>query len=103
LPGLIKGIEKRRLRIPEDISIVSIVSSGGVSSSFIPSITVFEMNFRTLVDLTVTQLIAKVEGRYTEIPLRLIPCVLREGESTSRVPPGQNSRQKPRGRKNIHA
>jgi DNA-binding LacI/PurR family transcriptional regulator len=94
LPGLIKGIEKRRLRIPEDISIVSIVSSGGVSSSFIPSITVFEMNFRTLVDLTVAQLIAKVEGRYTEIPLRLIPCVLREGESTGRITKEQNNYQR---------
>jgi DNA-binding LacI/PurR family transcriptional regulator len=43
------------------------------------------MDFRTLIDLAVTQLIAKLEGRYTEVPLRLVPCVLRERESTGPI------------------
>jgi DNA-binding LacI/PurR family transcriptional regulator len=84
LPGLIKGIEKKQLRIPEDISIISIVSSIRAASFFLPSITTFEMNIHILMDLTVTQLIAKLEGRYSEIALRLIPCILREGQSTGR-------------------
>jgi DNA-binding LacI/PurR family transcriptional regulator len=84
LPGLIRGIEKRHLRIPEDISIVSIVSSAGSVSSFLPAITAFEMNIHVLMDLTVTQLIAKLDGQYSEVSQRLIPCILRERQSAGR-------------------
>jgi DNA-binding LacI/PurR family transcriptional regulator len=88
LPGLIKGIEKKQLRIPDDISIISVVSSDNAASFFLPSITTFEMNISTLMDLTVTQLISKLEGRYSELSSRLIPCVLRERQSTGRCKKG---------------
>jgi DNA-binding LacI/PurR family transcriptional regulator len=84
LPGLIKGIEKKQFRIPEDISVVSIVSSAGSVSSFLPAITAFEMNIHILMDLTVTQLIAKLDGQYSELSQRLVPCILRERQSVGR-------------------
>jgi DNA-binding LacI/PurR family transcriptional regulator len=85
LPGLIRGIEKERLRIPGDISVVSIVSSEATASFFLPAITTFEMDIHALMDLTVTQLIAKFEGRYAELPQRLVPCVLRERQSAGKI------------------
>ncbi|MDR0554578.1 MAG: LacI family transcriptional regulator [Treponema sp.] len=81
LPGLIRGIEQRGRRIPQDVSIVSIVSSARPASNYLPAITAFEMDIHTLMDLAVTQLIAKLDGRYAELPERLIACVLRERQS----------------------
>jgi DNA-binding LacI/PurR family transcriptional regulator len=82
LPGLIRGIEKKQFSIPGDISIVSIVSSARSSSFVLPPVTAFEIDIPRVMDLTVTQLIAKLEGRYAELSLRLIPCILRERQST---------------------
>jgi DNA-binding LacI/PurR family transcriptional regulator len=86
LPGLIEGIKQRGYRIPEDKSIVSMVSSAGSASLFLPPVTAFEMDIHTLMDSVVTQLTAKLDGRFMELPLRLIPCVLRERQSTGRPP-----------------
>ncbi|MDR2070939.1 MAG: LacI family transcriptional regulator [Treponema sp.] len=84
LPGLIKGIEKSGRRIPDDVSVVAIVSSAGSVSCFVPPITAFEMDSTSIMDITVSQLIAKLNGKYEELPMRLIPCILRERQSTRR-------------------
>jgi DNA-binding LacI/PurR family transcriptional regulator len=81
LPGLIRGLENKRLRIPQDVSLVSIVSSAASVASFLPPITAFEMDIHTLMDSAVTQLAAKIDGRYAELKQRLIPCVLHERQS----------------------
>jgi DNA-binding LacI/PurR family transcriptional regulator len=82
LAGIISGITKRGLSIPGDVSIVSIVSSEAMSSYMAPSLSLFEMNTEQLIEAAVSQLIAKIEGNYAEIPERLIPCTLREHQST---------------------
>jgi DNA-binding LacI/PurR family transcriptional regulator len=82
LPGIISGVMQQGLSIPEDVSIVSIVSSAAAASYMVPRLTFFEMNIERLMETTVSQLIAKIEGRYIEIPERLVPCTLREYQST---------------------
>ncbi|MDR2482294.1 MAG: LacI family transcriptional regulator [Treponema sp.] len=89
LPGLIRGIENSGFRIPRDISIVSIVSSGGSVSCYLPGITAFEMDIHALMDAAAAQLIAKLNGRYAEITERLIPCILRERQSSGTAPQGK--------------
>ena len=83
LPGLIRGVEKQGLRIPEDVSIVSIVSSEGTAALFLPQLTTFEMDIHTLMNAVITQLTAKLDGRYAELTRRLFPCILRERQSTA--------------------
>jgi DNA-binding LacI/PurR family transcriptional regulator len=83
LPGLIRGVEKQGLRIPEDVSIVSIVSSEGAAALFLPPVTTFEMDIHTLMNAVITQLTAKLDGRYAELTRRLFPCILRERQSTA--------------------
>jgi DNA-binding LacI/PurR family transcriptional regulator len=85
LPGIISGVTKRGLSIPEDVSIVSIVSSSAAASYLVPRLSLFEMDIGRLMEATVSQLIAKIEGRYVEIPERLVPCTLREHRSTGPV------------------
>ncbi|MDR2376207.1 MAG: LacI family transcriptional regulator [Treponema sp.] len=82
LPGIISGVMRQGLSIPKDVSIVSIVSSAAAASYMVPRLSLFEMNIGRLIEATVSQLIAKIEGRYIEIPERLVPCILREYQST---------------------
>jgi DNA-binding LacI/PurR family transcriptional regulator len=71
-------------RIPDDISLVSIISSAGAASFFLPALTAFEMDINAMMDAAMSQLIAKIEGRYAELSTRLIPCILRERNSTAK-------------------
>ncbi|MDR2177917.1 MAG: LacI family transcriptional regulator [Treponema sp.] len=82
LPGIISGITQQGLSIPADVSVVSIVSSAAAASYMVPKLSLFEMDIGRLVEAAVSQLIAKIEGHYVEIQERLIPCILREYQST---------------------
>ncbi|MDR3276885.1 MAG: LacI family transcriptional regulator [Treponema sp.] len=82
LPGIIAGLSGQRRRIPEDMSLVSIISSAGAASFFLPALTSFEMDIDAMMEAAISQLIAKIEGRYAELSTRLIPCILRERDST---------------------
>jgi DNA-binding LacI/PurR family transcriptional regulator len=89
LPGIISGIVKQGFSIPDDVSIVSIVSSAAAAAAYMaPRLTLFEMDISRLIEATVSQLIAKIEGRYIEIPERLVPCTLREYQSAGPARPG---------------
>jgi DNA-binding LacI/PurR family transcriptional regulator len=88
LPGIVSGIMKQGLSIPGDISVVSIVSSTAAASYMLPRLTLFEMDIGRLIEAVVSLLIAKIEGRYAEIPERLVPCTLREHQSTGPAPSG---------------
>lgn len=82
LPGIISGIMKQGFSIPGDISVVSMVSSAAAASYMLPRLTLFEMDVERLIEMVVSLLIAKIEGSYVEIPERLVPCTLREHQST---------------------
>ncbi|MDR1565940.1 MAG: LacI family transcriptional regulator [Treponema sp.] len=84
IPGIIRGVEKKNFFIPRDISIVSIVSSGSAANLFLPSITAFEMDTKTIMEQVTSRLIAKLEGCYADSPPPLVPCVLRERESSGK-------------------
>jgi DNA-binding LacI/PurR family transcriptional regulator len=56
-----------------------------MAALLLPAITALEMDIPTLMDSTVTQLIAKLEGNYSEISTRLIPCILHERQSAQKL------------------
>ena len=85
LTGIIAGITGKGLHIPEDISLVSIISSAGAASFFLPALTAFEMDINAMMEAVISQLIAKIERRYAELSTRLIPCILRERNSATKA------------------
>jgi DNA-binding LacI/PurR family transcriptional regulator len=85
LTGIIAGITGKGLHIPEDVSLVSIISSAGAASFFLPALTAFEMDINAMMGAAISQLIAKIEGRYAELSTRLIPCILRERNSAGKA------------------
>jgi DNA-binding LacI/PurR family transcriptional regulator len=86
LSGVIKAVEESGRKIPENVSIVSLISSAATASMLLPSITTFEMESHTLMELAIGQLIARLEDSYFEVPQRLIPCTLAERKSSGRAP-----------------
>jgi DNA-binding LacI/PurR family transcriptional regulator len=87
LAGIIKAAEENGRRIGSDVSLVAIVSVSSTVSCYLPALTAFEMDAQAMMEAAVDQLIAKLESRYTELSTRLIPCVLRERNSTGMVMP----------------
>jgi DNA-binding LacI/PurR family transcriptional regulator len=85
LTGIIAGIAGAGLRIPQDISLVSIVSSAGSASFFLPALTAFEMDINTMMEAAVSQLIAEIERPSIGLSSRLVPCVLRERGSAAQA------------------
>jgi DNA-binding LacI/PurR family transcriptional regulator len=94
LPGIIKAVEESGRRIGTDISLVTIVSAGSAVSYYLPALTAFEMDSQAMMEAAVDQLIAKLEGRYSELTTRLIPCVLREKNSAGKVLPEKTSNRR---------
>lgn len=84
LSGVIKAIEKSGRRIPDDISIISLVSSSKTAYLHLPPLTTFEMNGKGLMQQAMRLLVAKMEGHPLEKASALIPCVLVERSSTAR-------------------
>jgi DNA-binding LacI/PurR family transcriptional regulator len=93
LPGIIKAVEDTGHAVGDDISLVSIVSAGSALTFFLPPITAFEMNTKVFMDAVVEQLIAKLEGRYTELSPRLVSCELVIRMSTGIAKPHMKSAQ----------
>jgi LacI family transcriptional regulator len=85
LPVVINAVREQGKTIGRDFSLVSLVSSEGASRFVFPPLTSFEMNSDVMLGAAVSQLVAKIEGRYAELNTRLIPCVFQDRGSVVRI------------------
>lgn len=76
LPGIVRAVGARGLRIPEDVSIVSIVSSARTAELFVPALTTMEVPSHELGRLGVEQLIGQLDRPEGEASQVLVPCSL---------------------------
>lgn len=82
LPGILWAINDRGLKVPENISLVSVVSSLRASQMYKPSITTMEHSSSKLAQLGVEYLVRQLEGGTSEIPHVLLPCRFVEAGSS---------------------
>jgi DNA-binding LacI/PurR family transcriptional regulator len=76
VPGVLQAIADRGCRVPEDFSLVSIVSSARAAELFVPPLTTMEAQASALGRMAVTCLIDQLEGGSKEMPQALLPCGL---------------------------
>jgi len=88
IPGVLQAITDREWRIPEDFSLVSMVTSGRIAEMTIPPLTMAEAPSAELGRLSVELLIQQLEGEAQPSAPTLIPCQL-----VARGSSGPNSRR----------
>ncbi|HEY0605199.1 MAG TPA: LacI family DNA-binding transcriptional regulator [Herpetosiphonaceae bacterium] len=76
LPGVMQAIAEHDWRIPDDFSLVSIVSSARVAEMMVPPLTTLEPPSGELGRLGVELLIQQLETQVQEAPQELLPCRL---------------------------
>jgi DNA-binding LacI/PurR family transcriptional regulator len=81
-PGIMRAVAERDWKIPEDFSIMALVSSVRMAEMMVPRLTTMEPPSAELGRLAVELLIKHLEGTSDENPRVLIPCRLVVGEST---------------------
>lgn len=86
IPGILRAIADRGWRIPDDISIVSIVTAAPLAEMTSPTITTAEAPAHELGRLGTEMLIQQLEGKKKEFSEVLIPCKLTIRESTAKCP-----------------
>ncbi len=85
--GVLQAARERDLRVPDDLSILSIVSSPGSSEQTFPALTTFHAPGLELGRLSATALIGLLEHPNDPTPRSaLLPCTLAEGHSTAPAP-----------------
>ncbi len=87
LSGVLKACADSGRSVPGDASVVALASSEATATMLIPAVTAWEMEGNALMGLAVGELIAKLEGKYLEVPRRLIPCRLVERSSSGPAKP----------------
>jgi DNA-binding LacI/PurR family transcriptional regulator len=86
LPGLYRAVEDAGLRIPADVTIVSLVSARATALMCIPPVTTYEMPGSELMDRAINGLIALIENRAEATWRHTLPCRLEERESSADAP-----------------
>ena len=81
-PGIMRAIAERGWSIPDDFSLVAIVSSVRMAEMAVPRLTTMEPPSTELGRLATELLIQHIEGNDDENPRILIPCRLVLGESS---------------------
>lgn len=81
-PGILRAITERGWKIPDDFSLVSIVSSARMAEMMVPRLTTMDPPSAELGRLAAELLIKHIEGNGDENPRTLIPCHLIVGESS---------------------
>jgi DNA-binding LacI/PurR family transcriptional regulator len=81
-PGIMRAIAERGWSIPDDFSLVAIVSSVRMAEMAVPRLTTMEPPSTELGRLATELLIKHIEGHDNENPRILIPCRLVVGESS---------------------
>jgi DNA-binding LacI/PurR family transcriptional regulator len=82
IPGIIRAITEHGWKIPDDFSLIALVSSVRVAEMMVPKLTVMEPPSVGLGRLATELLIKHLEGKSDENPQVLIPCSLVVGESS---------------------
>ena len=86
IPGLFRALAAGGRRIPDDFSVVSVVSSLGVARMSIPALTVAVAPGHELGRRGVAVLLAALEEREEEPTPQLLGCPLEIGDSTGPAP-----------------
>jgi len=82
LPGILQAIADHNLKIPQDLSVVALVSSVRMAEMMIPKLTTMEPPGVELGKLATELLINNLEGKSDGSPRIVIPCHLVMGESS---------------------
>ncbi|NDL57093.1 LacI family DNA-binding transcriptional regulator [Phytoactinopolyspora mesophila] len=88
--GVVSGLARRGVRVPTDLSLLSISTSSDMGATSDPVLSIMRSPGKELGRLGVELVIAQLEGN--EPPgSRLLPCELEPGESTAPAPPSPPS------------
>jgi DNA-binding LacI/PurR family transcriptional regulator len=82
IPGIMRAVIERGWKIPDDFSLVTIVTSVRMAEMMLPTLTTLEPPSTELGRLATELLIEHLEGTGDGNPRILIPCHLVEGESS---------------------
>lgn len=85
LSGVYRALIERGLHIPDDFSVLGIVTSSRVSQMFHPALTASEIPGKTMARIVVEQLIRQLENKIDNVARVLVPCSLVVRESTGPV------------------
>ncbi|WFR68286.1 substrate-binding domain-containing protein [Curtobacterium flaccumfaciens] len=83
--GLVSGLVAAGRRVPEDVSVIAIVSSDGAGAATEPVLTTLNAPGPELGRLAVESLADRLEGRTVELTHTLLPCTLHLADSTARA------------------
>jgi DNA-binding LacI/PurR family transcriptional regulator len=83
--GLLSGLTAAGLRVPGDVSILSLASSNEAGEATEPVLSTMNAPGRELGGMAVESLIARLEGKSEDTPHVLLPCVLHVAGSTAEV------------------
>jgi len=81
--GIVGGLVSHGVRVPEDMSVLSVSSSPEMAGMSDPQLTLMASPGVELGRLGAVALIDKLEGRSASIPQTLLPCVYAGGLSTA--------------------
>ncbi|MFJ7288037.1 LacI family DNA-binding transcriptional regulator [Curtobacterium sp. AB451] len=84
--GLLVGLYAAGRRVPEDVSVLSIASSETNADQHYPRLSTMVAPGRRLGTRAADALIDQLDGKSDELPHFLLPCTLREAESTAPAP-----------------
>ncbi len=86
--GLLVGLYAAGRRVPDDVSVLSIASSGTAGDQHHPRLTTMVAPGRELGERAADALIDQLDGASEGKPHFLLPCVLRPAESVAAAPTG---------------
>lgn len=81
--GLVSGLRAGGRRVPEDVSVIAIVSSDSAGSATEPVLTTLNAPGPALGRLAVESLVDRLEGVATDRTHALVPCELHVADSTA--------------------
>jgi len=84
LPGVLQALAVRNLRVPEDISLVSVLTSSHDAERMMPSLTSADIPSHDLARLAVSHLVRALDQPSAGLETVLLPCPLTPRESTAR-------------------
>ncbi|TCK63738.1 LacI family DNA-binding transcriptional regulator [Curtobacterium sp. PhB136] len=84
--GLVSGLRAGGRRVPEDVSVIAIVSSDSAGTATEPVLTTLNAPGPALGRLAVESLVDRLEGASTDLTHALIPCELHVADSTAPAP-----------------
>ncbi len=86
VPGMLQTLTSAGRRVPDDFSLVSVVSSTAVARMTLPALTVFEAPGRALGRAGVETLLDVIDGASEHHTPVLVPCQFVAGDSTAAAP-----------------